>query len=70
MKALSFQKGDLLMVIIPLCCQHCGSKDLVRNGYAPNRKQRYRCKSWKRQSRESPAPNGYTEERREEIIKA
>ena len=30
----------------------------------------YRCKSCKRQSRENPAPNGYTEERREEIIRA
>src|SRR5262245_55087810 len=70
MKASFPQKGDLLMVTITICCQHCGSKDLVRNGYAPNGKQRYRCKSCKRQSRENPAPNGYTEERREEIIKA
>jgi transposase-like protein len=58
------------MVTITLCCQHCGSEDLVRNGYAPNGKQRYRCTSWKRQRRKNPAPNGYTEERREEIIKA
>ena len=58
------------MVIITICCQHCGSEGLVRNGYAPNGKQRYRCKSCKRRSRENPAPNGYPEERREEIIKA
>lgn len=58
------------MVTITICCQHCGSKDLARNGHASNGKQRYRCKSCKRQSRENPAANGYTEERREEIIKA
>ena len=58
------------MVTVTLCCQHCGSKDLVRNGYAPNGKQRYRCKLCKKQSRDNPASNGYTEERREEIIKA
>ena len=58
------------MVTVTICCQYCGSKDWVRNGYAPNEKQRYCCKSCKRQSRENPAANGYTEERREEIIKA
>jgi insertion element IS1 protein InsB len=47
-----------------------GRFELVRNGYAPNGKQRYRCKACKRQSRENPAPNGYTEERREEIIRS
>jgi transposase-like protein len=34
------------------------------------RQQRYRCKSCKKQSRENPAKNGYTDERREEIIKS
>ncbi len=58
------------MVTITICCQYCGSKDLVCNGHASNGKQRYRCKLCKRQSRENPASNGYTEERREEIIKA
>ncbi len=58
------------MVTITVCCQYCGSKDLVRNGHAPNGKQKYRCKSCKRQSRENPATNGYTEERREEIIRS
>ena len=58
------------MVTITICCQYCGSKDLVCNGHASNGKQRYRCKSCKRQSRENPASNGYTEERREEIIKS
>ena len=58
------------MVTVTICCQYCGSTDLVRNGHASNGKQKYRCKSCKRQSRENPSPNGYTEERREEIMRA
>jgi len=59
-----------MFVIHTLCCQNGESEDLVHNGHTSNGKQRYRCKLCKRQSRENPAPNGYTEERREEIIKA
>ena len=58
------------MVTITICCPYCGSDDLVRNGHALNGKQKYRCKACNRQSRENPAPNGYTEERKEEIINA
>jgi transposase-like protein len=58
------------MVTVTICCQNCGSEDLIRNGHASNGKQRYRCKSCKKQSRENPAPNGYPEERREEIIRS
>src|SRR6266516_3900083 len=58
------------MVTITIYCQYCGSDNLVRNGHALNGKQRYRCKSCKKQSRENPANNGYTEERRDEIIKS
>jgi transposase-like protein len=46
------------MVRIAVCCQYCGSKDLVLNGHAPNGKQKYRCKLCKRQTRENPAANG------------
>src|SRR5947207_11327968 len=58
------------MVTVKICCSYCGSDNLVRNGHASNGKQKYRCKSCNRQSRENPAPNGYTEERREEIMRA
>jgi len=51
------------MVTVTIYCQHCGSKDIVRNGHTSNGKQRYRCKSCKKQSRENAAINGYTEER-------
>jgi transposase-like protein len=58
------------MVTITVRCRHCGSEDLMRDGYAPNGKQKYRCNLCKKRSRENPAPNGYTEERREEIIRS
>ncbi len=31
------------MVTITLHCPHCGSNTLVRDGHAPNGKQKYRC---------------------------
>jgi transposase-like protein len=58
------------MIAITITCLHCGSDQLVRNGRAPNGKQRYKCRGCGRQSRENPAPNGYTEERRAEILRA
>jgi transposase-like protein len=59
-----------MMVTVTIHCPYCNSEDLVRNGHASNGKQKYRCKLCNRQSRENPSPNGYTEERREEIIRA
>ena len=58
------------MVITTIQCPHCGSEDIVRNGRSPNGKQKYRCKGCKRQSRENPMPHAYSEERREEILRA
>lgn len=58
------------MVTITIHCQYCGSKELKRNGHAPNGKQKYSCKACKRQSRENPTPHAYPEERREEILRA
>jgi transposase-like protein len=60
----------MVTITITVRCAHCGSEDVVRDGHAPNGKQKYRCKSCNKRSRENPAPNGYTEERREEIIKS
>jgi transposase-like protein len=51
-------------------CRFCGSDRLVRNGYASNGKQRFKCRACGRQSREAPAPNGHTPERRAEILRA
>ena len=58
------------MVTITVSCPHCGSEEVMRNGRAPNGKQKYRCRACKRQSRENPTPHAYSEERREEILRA
>jgi len=58
------------MVTVTLLCPYCESDDLVCNGHAPNGKQRYFCKECKRNSRENPARRGYSEERKEEILRA
>jgi transposase-like protein len=51
-------------------CRHCGYATLMKNGIAPNGKQKYRCRTCGRQSRECPAYPGYSAERREEILRA
>jgi transposase-like protein len=58
------------MVTINLLCPYCKSDKLVRNGHAPNGKQRYVCQACQRYSRECPSPRGYSEERKEEILRA
>ena len=58
------------MVTITLHCPHCGSDALVRDGHAPDGKQKYRCHACGRRSRENPPPNAYPEARREEILHA
>ena len=58
------------MVTITLRCSHCDGQNIVRNGLAPNGKQRYLCRDCSRQSRDDPASNAYSEERREEILRA
>jgi transposase-like protein len=58
------------MVTITLSCPTCTSDKLVRNGHAPNGKQRYFCRECKRSSRENPAPRGYSDERKAEILRA
>ena len=58
------------MVTTTVHCPHCGSEDIIRYGRSPNGKQKYRCKMCKQQSRENPTPHAYSEERREEILRA
>jgi transposase-like protein len=43
---------------------------LVRNGRAPNGKQKYLCRACQRQSQEDSTPLTYPQERREEILRA
>jgi transposase-like protein len=58
------------MVVISVTCPHCGSPDIVKNGHAPNGKQKYRCRACGRQSRENPTPHVTPQARREEILRA
>jgi transposase-like protein len=58
------------MVTRIVSCYHCGSKQLVKNGHAPNGKQKYLCKDCGQSSRENPAAKGYSQERKDEIMKA
>lgn len=58
------------MVTITLKCSHCGSENLVRDGFTPNRKQRYWCHDCHRSSRDNPQPRGYSEAEKEQILAA
>ena len=58
------------MITEVINCPHCGSGDVVKNGFAPNGKQKYLCHLCGRLSRENPTPSNYTEERKEEILRA
>jgi transposase-like protein len=58
------------MVIIILRCQHCQSERLVRNGLAPDGRQRYLCRDCGQRSREQPRSNAYPPEAREQILRA
>jgi transposase-like protein len=51
-------------------CRHCGSSELIKYGIAPNGKQKYRCRTCGRQSREYPGSTAYSTERKEEILRA
>src|SRR5262249_7209683 len=58
------------MIRVTITCRHCGSPDLTKYGIAPNSKQKYRCRTCGRQSRENPGSTAYSAERREEILRA
>src|SRR5260370_27760336 len=58
------------MVIIIVYCGYGGSDEIKLNGHAPNGKQKYLCHKCNRQSRENPTPNVYSEEKKEEIVRA
>ncbi len=58
------------MVTITVSCAHCGSEQLVHHGRTTIGKQRYLCQDCRRSSRANPQPNGYTEEERDEILRA
>jgi transposase-like protein len=53
-----------------LTCPHCQSENLVKFGFAPDGRQRYRCKDCGKQHRENRRTNAYSEEEKDIIIKA
>ena len=58
------------MVTQVITCYHCNSENIVKNGKAPNGKQKYLCHDCSRQSRENPGSNAHPPERRQEILSA
>jgi len=53
-----------------LVCRHCGSDQLVRNGIAPNGKQKYLCHTCGKQSRANPGSSAHSAARKDEILRA
>ena len=51
-------------------CYHCGAGRVVKDGRTSNGKQRYKCRGCGRSLRETPAINGYSPKRKEEILRA
>ncbi len=51
-------------------CYHCGSSRVNKSGQTKNGKQRYTCRDCKRHLRDSPQSHNYSEERKEEILRA
>ena len=58
------------MVTITVLCQHCRSQNIIRFGLAPNGKQRYLCHDCGRRSRDDPSSNAYSDDEREQILRA
>ena len=56
--------------MVCLQCRHCQSESLVKFGFAPNGKQRYKCNACGRTSRESPQSQGHDPAFREQILAA
>jgi transposase-like protein len=49
-------------------CSHCGSSQIVKDGYTPNGKQRYMCRSCKRTSREDSQSTAYDAAKRKQVL--
>lgn len=53
-----------------MTCYHCGSASTRKHGQTTNGKQRFKCLQCKRSFRDNPQPQGYTSQRKEEILRA
>ena len=58
------------MVNLSVTCCYCNSEKVVRDGKAPNGKQRFRCRTCGRRSRENPGSASHSEEVKEQVLRA
>lgn len=56
--------------MVSVVCGHCGSEALVKYGFGTNGKQRYKCNSCGRCSRESPQGLGHEEAFKAQVLAA
>lgn len=57
-------------ITITLTCPHCQSDDLLKYGFAPDGRQRYKCKTCGKQHRENPRTNAYDNQEKQTILDA
>ena len=57
-------------ITITLTCPHCTSDNLVKYGFAPDGRQRYKCRTCNKQHREHPRTNAYSDEEKQTILDA
>jgi transposase-like protein len=57
-------------ITITLTCPHCHSDHLNKYGFAPDGRQRYKCRTCGKQHREHPRTNAYTDEHKQTILNA
>ena len=55
-------------ITITLTCPYCQSEALVKYGFAPDGRQRYKCNTCGKQHRENPRTNTYSEQEIQQIL--
>ena len=58
------------MISVAVACPHCQSQNIVRNGHAPDGRQRHLCRDCGRRSRAAPRSQAYSQDERETILRA
>ena len=53
--------------MVLVLCSHCGSEQLIKDGFGENGKQRYRCRNCGKRSRERPW-TGVTPEQEAQVL--
>ncbi len=58
------------MIQETLLCRNCGSAAVIRHGFTPTGKQRYRCRTCGRTFVQTPGSAAYDQARKAEILRA